>query len=68
MTGTPPADDSVFAQFVFVGYAALQSGGQTTWVEFDLAPGTYAVVCYIIDPHTFRPHALDGMVTVFTVA
>ena len=68
MTGTPPAEVSVFAQFVFVGYAALQSGGQTTWVEFDLAPGTYAVVCYIIDPHTFRPHALDGMVQIFTVA
>lgn len=66
--GTPPAEDSVLVTQVFVGYAALQSGGQTTWVEFDLDPGTYAVVCYIIDPQTGVPHFVDGMVTVFTVA
>jgi hypothetical protein len=68
MSGTPPASESVMAQFTFVGYAALQSGGQTTWVEFDLDPGTYAVICYIIDPMTGRPHVADGMVTVFSVA
>jgi hypothetical protein len=68
LAGTPPALDSVFAQLVFVGYAALQSGGQTTWVELDLEPGTYAVVCFVVDPQTERPHALDGMVTIFTVA
>jgi len=68
IAGTPPAEDSFFVQQVFVGYAALQSGGQTTWVEFDLSPGTYAVVCYIIDPMTGNPHVLDGMATTFTVA
>lgn len=65
--GTPPAGDSVVTQMVPVGYVALQSGGYTTWNEFDLAPGSYAVICYIIDPETGRPHVLDGMVTVFTV-
>ena len=67
MSGTPPAGPPLFTQFTGVGYAALQSGGQTTWVEFDLDPATYAVICYIIDPHTGTPHVLDGMVTLFTV-
>ena len=68
MSGTPPAGPPLMAQFTGVAYGALQSGGQTTWAEFDLQPGTYAVICYIIDPVTERPHVLDGMVTVFTVA
>ena len=68
MSGTPPTEPPLVAQLVGVGYAALQSGGQTTWVQFDLAPGTYAVICYIVNPATGRPHVLDGMVTVFTVA
>jgi hypothetical protein len=65
--GTPPATDSLVMQMTWVGYAAIQSGGQTTWSEFDLEPGTYAVICYIMDPATQRPHVLDGMATVFTV-
>jgi hypothetical protein len=66
--GTPPAEDAVFNQVVWVAYAALQSGGWTTWAEFDLKPATHAVICFIIDPETGRPHAADGMVTVFDVA
>ncbi|MEA2512589.1 MAG: hypothetical protein QOJ59_2076 [Thermomicrobiales bacterium] len=68
MSGTPSAEPGLFAQFTWVAYAALQSGGQTTWAEFDLKPGTYAAVCFIIDLATGQPHALNGMVTVFTVA
>lgn len=67
MAGTPPAGEPLLAQMVGVGYAALQSGGQTTWNAFDLAPGSYAVVCFIIDPVTGRPHVIDGMATVFAV-
>jgi hypothetical protein len=67
MAGTPPAGDAVMSQSVWVGYAALQSGGWTTWAEFDLKPATYAVICYIFNPETGRPHAADGMVTVFSV-
>ncbi len=67
MAGTPPAGDSIFAQGIWVGYAALQSGGATTWSEFNLKPATYAVICFIMDHETGRPHAADGMVTVFTV-
>ncbi len=65
--GTPPAESSLVASMMPAGYAALQSGGQTTYNEFDLTPGTYAVVCFIIDPGTGRPHFMDGMVTTFTV-
>ncbi len=68
MSGTPPAGEPLMAQMAWVGYAALQSGGQTTWAEFDLEPATYAVICFIFDPATGRPHVIDGMATVFTVA
>jgi hypothetical protein len=67
MSGTPPAGEPLMAQMAWVGYAALQSGGQTTWAEFDLDPATYAVICFIVDPATGRPHVLDGMATVFVV-
>ena len=66
MAGTPPAESSVTNQFTFVGYAALQSGGTTTFVELELQPGNHAVICYIFDPQTGRPHVIDGMVTTFT--
>lgn len=48
-------------------YAALQSGGTTTLQEYDYAPGTYAIACFIVDHEEGRPHVMDGMVTVFTV-
>ena len=67
MSGTPTAGEPLMAQFTFVGYAALQYGGATSWHEFDLEPGTYAVICYILDSETFMLHVMDGMVTVFTV-
>jgi hypothetical protein len=67
MAGTPPAGEPVMAQFTYVGYAALQSGGQTTWVGFDLDPGSYAALCFIVDGESGRPHLADGMVNVFTV-
>ena len=34
----------------------------------DLAPGTYIAVCFVPDEETGVPHALMGMVQVFTVA
>jgi hypothetical protein len=68
MSGTPTAEPGLFSQFTWVAYAALQSGGQTTWAEFNLKPGTYATICFIFDLATGQPHALNGMVTTFTVA
>jgi hypothetical protein len=65
-SGTPVAD-GVFFDFIWTGYAALQSPGQTTYAEFDLEPGTYALICFIMSGEGEPPHALQGMVTVFTV-
>lgn len=44
------------------------SPGQTTWIEIDLAPGTYAVACFVPDQANQAPHAMLGMIQVFTVA
>jgi hypothetical protein len=67
MAGTPPAEDSIMMSAVPAGYSALQSGGYTTYQGYNLEPGTYAVICYIINHHTGMPHFMDGMITVFTV-
>lgn len=68
MTGAAPAPDGVFAQAMPAGYAGMQTGGITTWAEFDFEPGTYAVICFIADPATGHPHVMEGMVSVFIVA
>lgn len=68
--GEEPSDDSIVMEMMPAGYAAIQSGGMTTWNEFDLEPGTYAVLCFISDtgdPDEWHPHLLDGMVTIFEV-
>jgi hypothetical protein len=50
-----------------VGLSQL-SAGSKAWLEVDLPPGTYAAVCYIIDPDTADPHALEGMIETFEVS
>lgn len=68
MSGTPTAQPPLMSQFEGAAYAALQSGGHTTWNEFDFKPGTYAMMCFIVDGATGMPHMMNGMITVFTVA
>ena len=67
---TPPPDfpyqESDF-DFNQPGLGAL-SPGQTSWLALDLAPGTYIALCFVPDRETGVPHALMGMVQVFTVA
>lgn len=63
-TDTP---DPVWAQMVWVGYAALLSPGFTQWVEFDLEPGIYTATSWTIDPESGAPALLLGMVQSFTV-
>lgn len=46
----------------------MLSPGAVAWIEVDVAPGTYAAVCYVIDPSTGQPHAMEGMIEVFTVS
>jgi len=64
-TGTP---DPVWAQAVWVGYAAVISPGFTQWVEFDLTPGTYTATSWTVDPERDTPALLLGMVQSFSVA
>jgi hypothetical protein len=66
---TPPADvpyqESDF-NFSQPGLGVL-SPGQTSWLALDLAPGTYIALCFVPDEETGAPHAVMGMVQVFTV-
>ncbi|HEX2194576.1 MAG TPA: hypothetical protein VHK63_06450, partial [Candidatus Limnocylindria bacterium] len=48
------------------GLGAL-SAGQTSWLALDLQPGTYVALCFVPDEQTGTPHALMGMVSIFTV-
>ena len=43
------------------------SPGREIWVELDLEPGAYAVICGIPDSETGAPHALLGEVDTFIV-
>jgi len=36
-------------------------------LALDLAPGTYIALCFVPEEETGAPHALMGMVQVFTV-
>lgn len=67
MTGTPPASGIDPSQFQDAGYITLHSQDVTTWVEMDLAPGTYVALCFISDQGSDVPHAAMGMIDVFTV-
>lgn len=49
------------------GVQGLQAG-LSNYLDLDLAPGNYIVVCHIPDPATGQPHLALGMISVFTVA
>ena len=66
--GTPAAGGLAEQDFQGAGGLEASSVGQTAWIELDLEPGTYAAICFMPDHDTAQPHALLGMVTVFTVA
>lgn len=67
-TGTPQAGGLTDADITPVAQGVLLvSSGQTLWLPVDLAPGTYGAVCFVTDPDTGVEHAVEGMVSVFTV-
>ena len=49
------------------GMQALNPG-KSGWITANFQPGTYAVVCYVPDQRTGKPHAQLGMAAQFTVA
>jgi hypothetical protein len=67
-TGTPTANALGFEDLRDIYDTSFISPGQHEWVQVDLDPGTYAAVCFFPDKATGQPHALSGMITVFTVS
>lgn len=63
-SGTPSPE---FMSMIWVAYTAVASPGYGTYLELDLAPGTYTATSWVIDPETQMPALLLGMVTSFTV-
>lgn len=56
------------ASFAPIAGQGIASKGVTSWQAWDLPAGTYAAVCMSPMPGTgFEPHAMEGMVQVFTV-
>lgn len=64
---TPTPGGLQESDFRFHGGVLLQSSGQTVWTLLDLPAGTYVAICFIPDLATGTAHAMEGMVTVFTV-
>jgi hypothetical protein len=65
-TPTPPPD--WFMQATEAGYVSVLSPKQTVWTEFDLKPGFYLALCFVVDAETQMPHVMEGMHQAFTVA
>jgi uncharacterized cupredoxin-like copper-binding protein len=55
------------APFVDAGGVTFVDPGQRARMDLDLAPGNYAVVCYLPTPGDATPHLMLGMVHGFTV-
>jgi hypothetical protein len=49
------------------GGTAVLSAGQTNWIELDLQPGQYVVICFMSGPGSVPVHAAMGMFKVITV-
>jgi hypothetical protein len=66
---TPAAGGLQEADITLVpgGQVILQSNGTTTWMDVDVQAGTYVLVCFVVDPATGMPHAMEGMVSLFQV-
>ncbi len=68
--GTPSPDNPLSAlndEFAPVAATSILAPGVTTWVNVDLAPGSYLVMCPLPFP-SGPPHAFLGMMEIVTVA
>jgi len=67
-SGTPiPEGGLQFEDIRSIGDGQLLSPDRAEWLGEDLTPGTYALVCFIPDRVTGQPHAMMGMIKIFTV-
>jgi hypothetical protein len=46
---------------------SIMAAGHTSWIDVDISPGTYAVLCAIPFPDGV-PHAMQGMIEIVTLA
>ncbi len=53
--------------FAYAGGITTLAPAMSEWLKLNLAPGNYAVVCYVTDPHTHKPHVMLGMISGFSV-
>jgi hypothetical protein len=51
-------------EFHLVNGAGAMSAGRSVWTQFDLAPGTYAALCFV--PTNGLPHLMAGMISIVT--
>jgi hypothetical protein len=64
---TPTPGGLDFSQVKDAGGVDIQSAGTTVYSVLNLTAGTYAAVCFVSDPDKGgEPHAMEGMVSVFT--
>lgn len=63
--GGPPVQGPPAA--VPVGGVQALDVGRSNFVELDLTPGNYVVVCFVGDPESGQPHIALGMISTFTV-
>jgi len=55
------------SDFQPMGGVLLQSAGTTVWPLLNLPAGSYVALCFVTDPRNGEPHAMEGMVSLFTV-
>lgn len=68
MSGTPAAVDfDPDTDLVDAFYTGNQSTNTTMWLEVDLQPGTYVLLCFFPDQADGMPHAMHGMFEVITI-
>jgi hypothetical protein len=67
MTGTPvPGISDSELHPVF--YSPTQSIGTATWHQVDFSTGTFMAACFFPTAGTGVPHAMNGMIDVFTIS
>jgi hypothetical protein len=65
---TPAPGDVDPSQIEGVGGIGALSSGRTGWYVTNLDSGTYVALCFVLDFQAHMPHAMMGMIQVFTVS
>ena len=64
----PPPGPPPFVSIPGLGGVTGLSSQQHAWLDMNLTPGNYMLICFFPDPKKGGlPHALEGMVKEFTI-